>query len=113
MRLTIPLQHAKKFWWGKGWGNKPRKNTDSYYYKRQWNSKRRRTLDVIEQTLPPGATPVDPNVFVKAEFNKEFGERSDFILPWPYSKRPVKGRERSSQVSELFNTNNFDTFRID
>ncbi|KAH9401338.1 39S ribosomal protein L37, mitochondrial [Tyrophagus putrescentiae] len=93
MRLTIPLHHAKTFWWGKGWGNKPRKNTDNFYYRRQWNSKRRRTLDVIEQTLPPGATPIDPNVYVRTEFNKEFADRPEFILPWPYSKRPVKGSE--------------------
>ncbi|KAH9398676.1 hypothetical protein TYRP_018484 [Tyrophagus putrescentiae] len=58
-----------------------------------WNSKRRRTLDVIEQTLPPGATPIDPNVYVRTEFNKEFADRPEFILPWPYSKRPVKGSE--------------------
>lgn len=99
MKLTIPLQHAKKFWWGKGWGNKPRINTDNYYYNRQWSSLRRRTLEVIEQTLPPGVTPVDPNAFVKTEFNREFrNEIKDFVLPWPYSQRPVKGKH-------LFNIN--------
>ena len=92
MRFTTVLVHGKYFWWGKGWGYKPRINTDNFYYKMQWNAKRRRNLEIVEQTLPENVTPIDPNVYVKNRFNLDVNEPPrPFILPWPYSKRPVKG----------------------
>ena len=91
MKFTNPLNHAKYFWWGKGWGTKPRKNTDQFYYKMQWKAKAKRPLEVIEQTLPEGVKPIDPNVYVRQEMNREFHDKSKFELPWPYSYRPIKG----------------------
>ena len=97
MRLTSSLQHAKKFFWGKGWGPKERINTDAFYYRMQWNAKRRRPLEVIEQTLPEGVTPIDPNAYLKKDFVDELrAPTKPFVLPWPYSFRPVKGTTCSS-----------------
>lgn len=93
MRPTIPLNHAKYFWWGKGFGNKPGKNTDSYYYKLQWKTKSKRLLDVVEQTLPEGVVPIDANDYVKKALHSELGQFQNFKLPWPYSPRPIKGIE--------------------
>ena len=88
MKITKPLQHGKYFWWGKGWGKKPPKNNDAYLYRRQLEIKRKRSLEVVEQTLPEGAVPLDPNKYLKEDFQNK---NIDFILPWPYSKRPIKG----------------------
>lgn len=94
MRLTVPLNHAKYFWWGKGFGRKPGKNTDLYYFKEQWKSKSRRPLDVPEQTLPEGVVPIDANDYIKMKLNSEFNDVDpNFKLPWPYSLRPIKGNE--------------------
>ena len=93
MRLTNVLQHGKRFWWGKGWGNKPRKDKDPYLFSKQWKKGHQRPLEVIEQKLPEGVTPVEPNSYLKKELFKEmYGEQKPFVLPWPYSKRPVKGK---------------------
>ena len=92
MKLTGTLQHAKYFWWGKGWGSKPRQNTDSHNFRVQWNSKRRRQVEVISQKLPEGVQPIDPNVYVAETIKEQYSHApKEFILPWPYSKRPVKG----------------------
>ncbi|KAF7487592.1 hypothetical protein SSS_07189 [Sarcoptes scabiei] len=90
MKLTNALNHAKRFWWGKGWGPKPRINTDNFYYRMIWKAKRRRPLEIIKQTLPEGCQPIDPNLYVKNAINTEFYVQKPFILPWPYSKRPIK-----------------------
>ena len=93
MKLTTTLHHAKTFWWGKGFGPKPRTNTDNFYWNQQWKAKRRRQVEIIEQKLPEGVTPVDANVFVKECLSQEFGNLkiSDPQLPWPASERPLKG----------------------
>nr|XP_027198863.1 uncharacterized protein LOC113793096 [Dermatophagoides pteronyssinus] len=91
MKLTNQLNHAKYFWWGKGWGTKPRINTDNFYYKMQWKAKAKRPLEVIEQTLPENIKPIDPNIYVRQEINREFHIDHKFKLPWPYSHRPIKG----------------------
>ena len=93
MKLTNVLQHGKQFWWGKGWGPKPRANTDHYYWRQQWGAQRRRKLEIVSQVLPEGVVPEDPNIFVKNSYLDSFPKTlpDKFDLPWPYSKRPVKG----------------------
>lgn len=91
MRLTRPLQHMKRFWWGKGWGHRPIKDNDAFLFREQWKAKSKVKLQVVQQTLPEGVVPIDPNKFVKEEMNKEYETVQDFTLPWPYSKRPIKG----------------------
>ena len=91
MKITATLHHGNRFWWGKGWGLKPRKNTDNFYWKMQWNAKRQRQVETIPQILPENVTPVNPNLYVKQCFDEERNERLKFVIPWPYANRPVKG----------------------
>lgn len=94
MRLTQCLEAPiKRYWWGKGWGNKPWKDISHRMFKIQWKTKGRRKIFEHRQSLPPNAVVEDANQVVKTALQKEFSseETVQKELPWPHSSRPIKG----------------------
>jgi hypothetical protein len=97
MRLTKVLNHAKYYYWGKGWGNKPHKDTSVRQFKIQWKAKSKRPIFEFAQTLPEGVTVEDPNSYVENAFRQSLrtsDESYDKSFPWPYSQRPIKGMDQ-------------------
>ena len=94
MRLTLVLNHGKRYYWGKGWGNKPGRDKTNFLFKEQWKAKSKRQIFECYQTLPPNAAVEDANQFVKNCLNQEFKQNSDDgnrkEYPWPHSQRPLK-----------------------
>ena len=94
MRLTTPLNHVQRYYWGKGWGSKPGRDKTHFNFKIQWNAKSRRKVYEYPQTLPPNVTVEDANQYIQNCLHQEFGgQRSleEKVHPWPYAPRPLKG----------------------
>jgi hypothetical protein len=100
MRLTQVLNHAKYYYWGKGWGQKPPKDTSVRQFKIQWKAKSKRPIFECFQTLPEGVTAEaveEPNAYVQKAFRQSLrtsDESYDKSFPWPYSQRPIKGMDQ-------------------
>ncbi len=96
MRLTLILNHVKRHYWGKGWGQKPGRDTTIRMFKIQWRAKSKRKIFECNQSLPPNVTVEDANEFVKTCLRQELCENKEptpheKVFPWPYSQRPLKG----------------------
>lgn len=104
MRLTSSLNHVQRYFWGKGWGQKPGRDKTAFNFKIQWKAKSKRKIFECIQTLPPDVTVEDANQFVKNSLHQEFNPKSsiDFkekVNPWPHSRRPLRGFSSKSLIN--------------